>query len=134
MLRKTLAIVLGALAIPAVAQAAGTSKAAPKVTYMLKGTLSRYSAASAAADGSITIHVSDANYHARFLRGRDFTFAITTKTVIRLNGNSTIGNGSRGVVKFRAPKKMTNAALMTALRPDHMRARQVIDQGRFQPG
>lgn len=134
MMRKTLAVVLVALAIPAVAPAAGTSKAAPKVTYVLKGTLSSYTAASAAADGSITIHVSDANYHARLLRGQDFTFAVTTKTVTTLNGNSTISNGPHGVIKFRAPKKVTNAALMTALRPDHMKARQVIDQGRVQPG
>ena len=59
----------------------------------------------------------------------DLTFAITTKTTVTLNGNATNSN-SRGVVKFRALKNMTNSGLLTALRPDHMRAFQVIDQGR----
>jgi hypothetical protein len=124
-----------ALAIPGAAFAARTqSTAATKVTYVLKGTLFAYTAASSTADGSITIHVSSANYHSRLLTGKDLTLAISAKTTVTLNGNSTIGDGSRGVVKFRAPRKMTSAALMTALRPDHMNARQVIDQGRFRSG
>jgi hypothetical protein len=135
MTRKTLAALVVALAIPGAAPASRTqSTAAKKVTYVLKGTLFAYSAASSAADGSITIHVSSANYHSRLLTGKDFTFAISVKTTVTLNGNPTIANGSRGVVKFRALRKMTNAALLTALRPGHMKARQVIDQGRYQPG
>jgi hypothetical protein len=135
MMRKALAILVLALAIPGAALAASTSsKTARKVMYVLKGTLSDYTAASNAANGSITIHVSEANYHGRLLRGKDLTFAISAKTITTLNGNATISNGAHGVVKFRALRRMTNAALLVALRPDHMRAYQVIDLGRYQPG
>ena len=133
MMRKTFAILALTFAIPAAALAAGASKA-PKVTYVLKGTLYSYTAASAAANGSITIHVSDANYHARLLTGQNISFATTTKTLVTLNGSTTISDGSHGVVKFRAPEKVTKTALMTALTPDHMKASQVVDQGRYQPG
>jgi hypothetical protein len=132
MTRKILAVLIVALAIPGAARASRTqSTAAKKVTYVLKGTLFAYSAASSAADGSITIHVSSANDHSRLLTGKDLTFAITAKTTVTLNGNPTIVNGSRGVIKFRAPRNMTSSALMTALRPGHMKAREVIDQGRL---
>ena len=135
MTRKTIAVLVVALAIPGAALAArARSTAAAKVTYVLKGTLSAYTAASSAADGSITIHVDSANYHSRLLTGKDLTFAISAQTTVTLNGNTTITNASHGVVKFRAPRKVTSAALMAALRPGHMKARQVIDQGRFHPG
>ena len=135
MMRKALAILVLALAIPGAALAARTpSKTVPKVMYLLKGTLSDYTAASSAADGSITIHVTYANYRGRLLNGEDLTFAISAKTITTLNGNATISNGAHGVVKFHALRRMTDAALMAALRPDHMKAYQVIDQGFFQPG
>jgi hypothetical protein len=66
--RKTLAIFVLALAIPGVALAAmpskpspSQSKAAPRVMYVLKGTLWNYTAASSTTTGSITIHVTHSN-------------------------------------------------------------------------
>src|SRR6476646_2385474 len=117
MLKRTLALVILALAIPTVALAAkptNHSKAAPKVTYILKGTLSDFAAASTTANGSVTIHVTHSNYHAKALVGQDLTFAVSMTTPTRLMGG-TIINGARGIVKFRAPLKVSNTTLMTAL-------------------
>ena len=118
--KRTLAILVLALAIPSAALAAKPqhptkgSKAAPKVTYVLKGTLSNYMAATATANGSITIHVTHSNYHGRTLKGMDLTFATSAKTATTLNGG-TISNGARGTVKFRDFKNMSNGTLMAAL-------------------
>jgi len=137
MARKTLAVLVLALVLPAVASAAkpqhpSTSKstAAPKVMYVLKGTLWNYTAASSTADGSVTIHVTHSNYHGRALRGLDLTFAVSTNTATAFqNGATTISNGARGIVKFHALKNMSTGGLLTALSPDHMTAFQVIDKG-----
>jgi hypothetical protein len=139
MTRKTLALIILALAIPGAALAAkptkpshtstSQSKAAPKVMYVLKGTLSNYTAASATATGSVSIHVTHSNYHGRLLRGQDLSFTIAANTTTTLNGNSTISNGAHGVVKFRALKNMTGTGLMAALTATTpMIAVQVIDQ------
>jgi hypothetical protein len=134
MTRKTLAIFVLALAVAGAASSAGAArKAAPKVTYAVKGTFSKYTAASDTADGSITIHVASANYHGGALKGRLVTFAITAMTLTTLNGNPTISSGAHGEIKFLARRRMTNAALMKALRPDRTKARQIIVQGRFLP-
>ena len=120
MLKRTLVVASLALAIPTVALAAkpqastSKSKAAPKVTYILKGTLSDFAAASTTANGSVTIHVTHSNYHAKALVGQDLTFAVSMTTPTRLMGG-TIINGARGIVKFRAPLKVSNTTLMTAL-------------------
>jgi hypothetical protein len=120
MLRKTLALAVLALAIPTVALAAkppthtNKSKAAPKVTYILKGTLSNFTAASSTADGSVTINVTHSNFHAHALVGQQLTFGVSTKTTTTLNGG-TISNGAHGILKFRAPLRVTNTTLMTAL-------------------
>jgi hypothetical protein len=117
MLKRTLALVILALAIPTVALAAkptNHSKAAPKVTYILKGTLSDFAAASTTANGSVTINVTHSNFHARALVGQQLTFAVSMKTPTTLMGGTLI-NGARGVVKFRAPLRVSNTTLMTAL-------------------
>ena len=133
--RKTLALIVLALAIPSAALAAKPqhptkgSKAAPKVTYVLKGTLSNYMAASATTSGSITIDVTHSNYHGRLLKGMSLTFATSAKTATTLNGNSTIANGAKGIVKFRSLKNMSNGALSAALTSSTpMTATHVIDQ------
>jgi hypothetical protein len=121
-----------ALAIPGAALAAkpsthtSRSKAAPTVMYVLKGTLWNYTAASSTAAGSITIHVTHSNYHGRALKGTDATFTIAATTTTTLNGNTTISNGARGIVKFRALKNMTSSGLLTALSTTNMTAFQVI--------
>jgi hypothetical protein len=120
MRRKTLTLFVVALAITSVtfattAQASkGKSKAAPKVTYILKGNLSNFTAASATANGSVTINVTHSNYRARALVGQQLSFAVSLKTPTTLMGG-TILNGARGIVKFRAPLKVSNATLMAAL-------------------
>lgn len=100
MRRTTLALVVLALTIPGAALAAkpaqhseSRSKAAPTVMYVLKGTLSGYTAASTTAGGSVAIHVTHSNYHGRTLKGMDLTFAVSTKTTTTLNGATTIKDG-----------------------------------------
>lgn len=134
MARKTLAFVALALAAPGVALAATANppnapatRSAPKVMYVLTGTLWSYTAATSGADGSITIHFTHSNYHGRALRGADLTFAVSRNTTITFkNGASTINDGARGMVKFRGPKNTTNARLLAALSPNHTTAVQVI--------
>jgi hypothetical protein len=99
------------------------------VTYVLKGTLSSYTAASSSADGSITITVTHSNSHGRLLKGMDLTFAISSQTATTLNGNATITDGAKGMVKFRALKHLSNSALTAALTSSTpMTAAHVIDQ------
>jgi hypothetical protein len=131
--KKTLALAVLALVIPTAALAAKPTdsspshgKAAPKVMYVLKGTLWSFTAASTTASGSVTIHVTHSNYHGRLLKGMDLTFAVSTNTTTTLNGATTIKDGTRGVVKFRALKNMTNTALLTTLSASNMTAFQVI--------
>ena len=134
MRRKTLALFVLVLAIPTVAlaataQASSQSTAAPKVLYILKGTLWNYTAATTTTSGSVTIHVTHSNYHAKALVGKDLTFAVSAKTTTKLNNATTIKNGVRGVVKFRAPLRVSNTTLLATVAPNHMTALQVIDQG-----
>ena len=131
MRRKTLTLFALALAITSVAfattaQASSHSKAAPKVTYILKGTLSDFTAASATANGSVTIHVTQSNYHAKALVGQDLTFAVSMNTTTTTMGG-TIINGARGIVKFRAPLRQSNPTLMASLTASTpMTASQII--------
>jgi hypothetical protein len=118
--RKALALVALALAISSVAFATtaqaskGKGKAAPKVTYILKGSLSNFKAASTTANGSVTINVTHSNFHAHALVGQQLTFGIAMTTPTNLMGG-TIINGARGIVKFRAPLRVSNTTLMAAL-------------------
>ena len=84
------------------------------MTYILKGTLSNFTAASTTANGSVTINVTHSNFHAHALVGKQLTFAVSLKTPTTLMGG-TIINGVRGIVKFRAPSRVSNTNLMAAL-------------------
>lgn len=130
MRRKILMLMVLALAVTSISFAAtaqaSKSKAAPKVTYILKGTLSNFTAASTTANGSVTINVTHSNYHARALVGQQVTFAVSMHTLTTMMGG-TILNGAHGIVKFRAPFKISNAALMAELTASPpMGATQVI--------
>jgi hypothetical protein len=142
-MRRTLALVIVALALPGVALAAkptthtNHSKAAPKVMYILKGTLWSYTAASATAGGSVTIHVTHSNYHSRALIGQDLTFALSAKTKLAVSSHSkvklakslgTVKDGTRGIVKFKGALKISNTTLLAALAPKAMTAFEVIAQ------
>src|SRR5262245_11594692 len=108
-MKKALVFLAVALAIPtsvAFAKAPTThtnhSKAAPKVMYVLKGTFSNYTAATATADGSISITVNHSNYHGRTLKGQTLTFGVAPQT--RVTGSKLLTkDGAKGMVKFRAP-------------------------------
>ncbi len=92
------------------------------IQYVLRGTLSGYTAASGETKGSISILVKSANHHGKALRGMTLTFAVTTETKVKLNAQNAIADGDRGIVKVRAPKKADATALQS------MPARQVIDK------
>jgi len=138
-MRKTLALVLVALALPSIALAAKPTtshgNAGATVRYVLRGTLWSYTAASATADGSVTIHVTGSNHRGALLKGTYLTFAVTGKTKFALSSKSgivpkrrlvSIKDGARGMVEFRGALKVSNTALMAALAPKNMTALAVF--------
>ena len=132
------AVVSALLIAPTAAMAKGGpgghgGKGAPKVMYVLKGTLSNYAPYTnsiyGSQDGSITITVMHANHHGKGLKGQVLTFPVGVNTKISLeNGDVTgITNGDKGIVKIKAPKKIAPADLASTLQA--MTARQIVDQG-----
>jgi hypothetical protein len=135
-MKKALLLVLAALMIPSAALAAKPTqndkggKGAPQVTYVLKGTLSSYTAYDSAtpANGSITILVQHANRHGKSLKGQTLTFPVDANTKVSLaDGVTAITDGDRGMVKVRAAKKIAAADLATTLQAQP--ARQIGDHG-----
>jgi len=121
-------VVCLALLVPAAALAKGKpsnpgsqGKAAPKMMYVLRGTLTAYTPANGSNNGLVTITVNGANHHAASLKGKSLTFAVsaTTKVVGTFTANDN------GVVKLRGPK----AGLGDPSTFGTLVARQVIDQG-----
>ncbi len=92
------------------------------ITFVLKGTLSKFTAAEGTTNGSVTILVKRANHHGKALRNATLTFVVDAKTKVVLNGATKIADGDRGMVKVRAPKRSDAAALQA------LPARMVIDQ------
>jgi len=143
-MRKTLVLLLVALALPSVALAAKPTTKAPTghngtaagtVRYVLRGTLWSYAPASAAAPGSITIHVASSNHHGALLKGTDLTFAVAAKTKFALSSKSgltpkrnvtAITDGTRGMVEFRGTLKLADSPLMSALKSNTMTALAVF--------
>jgi hypothetical protein len=133
-MRKLILIAATALLVPGLALAAGKpsnpgksqtagANAAPKVMYVLKGTLTAYQAANGTADGSVTITVKSSNHHAGALKGQQVQIPVSATT--KVVGKFTMNDN--GIVKVRAPKNTTAAALLAALQS--AKAWQVIDQG-----
>ena len=118
-MKKLIVVLAVALLIPtsvAFAKASPTrGKSAPKVMYVLKGTFSTFNAATATTDGSISITVSHANRHGRTLtalRGDTLSFSVASNTRITfLNGTTALADGSKGVLKFRAPLRVSASNL-----------------------
>ena len=104
-MKKAIVLLVVALAIPtsvAFAKASPTrGKSNPRVMYVLKGALSSYQAATSTADGSISITVNHSNYHGRALKDQTLTFSTTMNT--QVTGATTISDGAKGVLKFKAP-------------------------------
>jgi hypothetical protein len=105
------------------------SKAAPRVMYVLKGTVTNYGAANGATDGTVTLTVTHANRAGKnltaYLKNDSLTFAVSSGTKIVLHDGAAIANGDKVLVKVRGPK---SAAAFVAAAPD-LKAFQVIDQG-----
>jgi hypothetical protein len=116
-MKKAIVFLVVALALPTSVAFAKPShpptagKSAPKVQYILKGTLSAYTAYDSATstNGSITIDVKHSNYHGRQLKNQSLTFTLTAKSKVTFRHNSTLADGqtARGVIAVRAPKKIT---------------------------
>ncbi|HVC88207.1 MAG TPA: hypothetical protein VNC40_12395 [Gaiellaceae bacterium] len=132
-MRKLMIAAAIALVVPSLALAGGKpgtpgkshdshGKAAPKVMYVLKGTLTAYTAATSALPGSVSITVKSANHHGTALKGMTLTFAVSMAT--KISGNPFTANDN-GVVKVRGPK----AGLGSSSSFSSLAAFQVIDQG-----
>jgi hypothetical protein len=104
---------------------------APKVMYVLRGTLTAYAAPTASTDGTVSVLVKGANHHGTTLKGMTLKFAVTSTTKVVADGGA-VTPGDRGLVKVRGPKKATAGSdLATMLQA--IAARQVVDQGQPTP-
>ena len=98
---------------------ANTHASTAKVMFVLRGTLTAYTAAAGTTNGSVSITVASSNRHASTLKGATLTFPVSSSTKIA----GTFKPGDKGVVKVRAAKNTSSATLQT------LTAFQVIDQG-----
>jgi hypothetical protein len=124
-MKKLIVLLAVALAIPTSAALAkgepsNPGKSAPKVTYVLKGTLSGFTPYDSATstNGSITIVVKKSNHHGKALKGLTlvFTGQVTVSTKVKFHdGATTIADGDKGIVKVRALKKIDPSALQSTL-------------------
>jgi hypothetical protein len=132
-MRKVLVVLIAALLVPAAAVAKGKptnpasqSKAAPKVMYVLRGTVTAYS-----NPGSVTITVTRANRVGKnltaALNSTSVTLNVAASTKVVLHNGAAVATGDKVVVKVRGPKAI--ADFMTALNSNSLTAFQVIDQG-----
>jgi hypothetical protein len=132
-MKKAIVLVAVALVIPtsvAFAKANPTrGKSNPRVMYVVKGTLSSYLAATSTTDGSISITVNHSNYHGRALKGQTLTFATSMSTrVTYRNGATSITDGARGVLKFKAPLRLGAGTDAATVLPTMAKALHIIDQ------
>ncbi|HEY3206054.1 MAG TPA: hypothetical protein VGJ58_03790 [Gaiellaceae bacterium] len=127
-MRRVLIVVALALAVPAIAlaaQPAQPGKSAPKVQYVLKGTLTTFTPSTGVADGSITFTVTKANHHRAALKDQSLTLVIKPETKVVFDTDGVLTPGETVVVKVRELRRTTDA--LTLLNGKN--ARQVIDQG-----
>jgi hypothetical protein len=116
--------VLAALAVPTAALATkpttpNPNAATPKVTYVLRGTLTAYT-----ANSSVTIAVHSAvygtNHAAKALKGQTVTLTVDSSTKVTLH-NGVFTPNDKGIVEFRATKGLTTAT--------GQKATKIVDQG-----
>jgi hypothetical protein len=134
-MKKAIVLVAVALVIPtSVAFAKATparGNSNPKVMYVVKGTLSSYLAATSTTPGSISITVNHSNFHGRALKGQTLTFGTSMSTKVNyVNGASTITDGARGVLKFKAPLRLGAGTDAATVLPTMAKALHIIDQSR----
>ena len=132
-MKKLLALIVLALAVPSLALAAkppapgSSGKGTPKVLYILKGTLTAYTAASGTTGGTVSIKVGSSNIGKATLKGQTLTFTVSPSAT-KVTGTVTVDH--KGIVKVKAAKKVTAANLLATLSPtEPLVAAQVIDQG-----
>ena len=112
-MKRMIIFVAAALVLPtSVALAAkptSPGKSAPKVQYILKGTLSGYD--QTATPQQITIMVKHSNYHAKALKNQSLTFTLTANSRITFRRGShahgQIADGTKGYITVRAPKRIS---------------------------
>lgn len=130
-MKKAIVLVAVALAIPttvAFAKANPTrGKSNPVVMYVVKGTLLGYT-----SGVSISITATHSNYHARALRNAGvLTFPLTSNTrVTYVNGATTITDGSKGIIKFKAPLRATAGTNLVTTLQSTAKVKHIIDQSR----
>jgi hypothetical protein len=135
-MKKLIVFVAVALAIPTSVAFAKPStpgthgKSNPTVMYVLKGTLTSYTAATADQEGSITIDVSHSNFHSS-LKGQSLQFATTMNTRITFpNGATTLTAPAKGVLKFKAPLHRKGDTTLVTTLTTNAKALHIIDQAR----
>jgi uncharacterized protein YdeI (BOF family) len=97
-----------------------SSAASAKVMFVLRGTLTAYTAASGGTNGSVTITVKSSNFDSKTLKTMSLTFVVDSNTRVTLHEGKFTPNDN-GIVKVRAAKNNTTWTGLTAT--------QVIDQG-----
>ena len=124
-----------ALAVPSLAFAAkppakpqSHGKGSPQVMYVLKGTLTAFTAASGTTNGSVSLLVKSANHHGASLKGQTLTFAVSATTKVVTEGGAPVTVNDDGLVQVRGPKKIAATdSLADVLQA--LTARHVVDQG-----
>ena len=124
---KVLLVLALALAAPALALAtppAQPGKSAPKVLYILKGTLTDFAPSTGGADGSITFTVTRSNHHRAELKDQALQLVIKPGTKIVFDSDGTLEAGETVIVKVQELRRTTDALALLSGK----NARQVIDQ------
>lgn len=124
---KILLVLALALAAPALALAtppAQPGKSAPKVQYVLKGTLTSFTPSTGGADGSLTFTVKRSNFHRAQLKDQSLTLVIKPATKVVFDADGALEAGETVIVKVRELRRTTDALALLSGK----NARQVIDQ------
>ena len=101
-----------------------TGKSA-KVTFVIHGTVTAYTAVNGQTNGSISVTFKSSNFESSLLKGapQPVVFTVGPKTKITLHNGHAIAAGDKVVVKLRAAKNAPVATLTSTA------ASQVVDQG-----
>jgi hypothetical protein len=119
-----LALALAAPALALAAQPVQPGKSAPKVQYVLKGTLTSFTPSTGGADGSITFTVTKSNHHRAALKDQPLTLLVKPTTKIVFDSDGALEPDETIIVKVRESRRTTDALALL----NGKNARQVIDQ------
>ena len=119
-----LALALAAPALALAAQPVQPGKSAPKVQYVLKGTLTSFTPSTGGADGSITFTVTKSNHHRAALKDQPLTLLVKPTTKIVFDSDGALEPDETVIVKVQESRRTTDALALL----NGKNARQVIDQ------